>query len=212
MQTTLTLPAPRAARRAVFSPCRRFRYSLEIDLVEADVLDALGRAADASGLEADGPRRIVWLMLNPSIADETRDDPTVARCVKRSRSWGYHVLEVVNVYALVSTDPRGLKIGDDLAVGPDNDRAILRACLAARSIVCAWGRHASADRVEQLADLLTPHVAVSALQVNKDGSPAHPLYLPDALIPVSFGLRECADRKRGRPPFTYRGLRRGEGG
>lgn len=174
MQTNLELVSP-PPRRAVFSPCGRFRYSLVVELIDT-------REEEQADL-----RRIAWVMLNPSIADETRDDPTVARCIKRSRMWGYHQLQIVNVYALVSTDPRGLKIGDDAAVGPDNDSHIAKACGSAHTVVCAWGRHASRRRVEQLAVLLGG-VRLSALKVNGDGSPSHPLYLPDALRPTDFSL------------------------
>jgi hypothetical protein len=47
-------------------------------------------------------------MLNPSVAGETDDDATVTRCIARAAKGGYGALEVVNLFALVSTDPQAL--------------------------------------------------------------------------------------------------------
>ena len=189
MQTSLFTPPP---RRAIFSPDRRYRYSLIVDLVA----DAPARGSFcADPLE----RRIAWLMLNPSIADETRDDPTVARCCKRSRLWGFTSLEVVNVYAIVGTVPEeALAGGDDDARGPENDDAIVRAVTAAEIVVCAWGKHATRSRIREIDMLLAVAGArgkARALKQNGDGSPAHPLYLPDALRPSAFDLSTAWGRR-----------------
>src|SRR3954469_17706712 len=65
-----------------------------------------------------------FLMLNPSTADETVNDPTVARCARRARSWGYGGLVVTNLFAFRATDPSGLRAAPD-PVGPEDDAAIV---------------------------------------------------------------------------------------
>ncbi|MEL0599744.1 MAG: DUF1643 domain-containing protein [Planktothrix rubescens PR222] len=41
------------------------------------------------GWETNAPKRIAFVMLNPSRADATNDDPTLCRCISFARSWGY---------------------------------------------------------------------------------------------------------------------------
>lgn len=130
-------------------------------------------------------RRVV--MLNPSTADECSDDPTIRRCIDFATRWGYG--ELLIVYAWRSTDPRALPYVAD-PVGPANDDALRGACERAEIVVCAWGKHARRERVAKLEAVLGAHRAkLRALKFNKDGSPAHPLYLPatSPLLPFSWG-------------------------
>jgi hypothetical protein len=65
-----------------------------------------------------------FLLLNPSSADEATNDPTIERCERRARRWGFGGLIVTNLFALCATDPAGLhRITDP--IGPENDAAIL---------------------------------------------------------------------------------------
>ena len=47
----------------------------------------------------DGPRVCCWIMLNPSTADATTDDPTIRRCIGFTHGWGYDALTIINLYA-----------------------------------------------------------------------------------------------------------------
>jgi hypothetical protein len=60
-------------------------------------------------------------MLNPSTADERRDDPTIRRCIGFSRARGFGGKTVVNLFALRTPEPRDLREHAD-PIGPDNDR------------------------------------------------------------------------------------------
>lgn len=154
---------------ARFSPCKRYRYRL------------WRRWADTAAC--------CFVMLNPSTADDIENDPTVERCVRRARSWGYGAVEVVNLFAWRSTDPRALYPSDECHVepiGPDNDQAILEAAMQSGLVICAWGEHGRLGmRGLHVTRMLRKRgVALHALKINKGGEPAHPLYLPYSLKPV----------------------------
>jgi hypothetical protein len=120
-----------------------------------------------------------FVMLNPSTADASADDPTIRRCVGFSKAHGAGGLDVVNLYALRSTDPKGLWIAND-PVGPLNDMHLYWAAEKAAQrgwpIIAAWGANARADRVAQVCRI-DGMDRLAALGVTKDGAPRHPLYL-----------------------------------
>src|SRR4051794_15154257 len=138
-----------------------------------------------------------FVMLNPSTADETVDDPTVARCTRRARAWGYGGLLVTNLFAFRTTDPAGLRADPD-PVGPGGNAAIVEAARASALVVCAWGNHGAyrgrASAVRALLDGLG--VTPFHLALTRRGEPAHPLYLAYGLAPspmtLPFGRDLCA--------------------
>ena len=68
-------------------------------------------------------KRVHFIMLNPSTATESQNDPTVERCERRARSLGYGAFSVTNIFAWRETDPRKMeKVSDP--VGPKNDSII----------------------------------------------------------------------------------------
>lgn len=147
-------------RPAVFSEDRRYRYLL----------------ARRTGLSADG---CLFIMLNPSTADETEDDPTIRRCMGFASRWGFGILVVANVFALRSTDPKGLCRVED-PIGPENDSWLLKAAKESDSVVCAWGNWGELfRRGDQVRAMLTDAgVPIQCLGVTGQGEPRHPLYLP----------------------------------
>lgn len=143
---------------AVFSDCRKYRYRL---------WRTWGEAAPA-----------VFVMLNPSTADEVENDPTVERCERRARAMGFGGLHVANIFALRSTDPSALYNHDD-PIGPDNDAAILESVAGAGLVICAWGAHGNLyQRGQKVLQLLRgAGIAPHYLKLNNDGTPKHPLYV-----------------------------------
>ena len=117
-------------------------------------------------------------MLNPSTADHLgNNDPTIARCERRSVAWGYRRMEVVNLFALRAPKPLALRRAED-PVGPKNDLHVVRAAAGADMIVCGWGNHGLLkDRAQAVRTLLAGR-PLSCLGTTLSGQPAHPLYLP----------------------------------
>jgi hypothetical protein len=148
---------------AVLSACRSYRYRLD------------RWWSDEGGC-------VAWVMLNPSTADATMDDPTIRKCIGFSKHWGYGRLIVVNLFALRSTDPAALAKHAD-AVGIHNDQHITQALEVADEVIVAWGcqQHMSTEMLNrrplQLAKMLPLDVEVNCLGYRKDGAPRHPLML-----------------------------------
>ena len=153
---------------ATFSSCRRWRY-------------LLWRRWDEAKPVAN------FLMLNPSTADELRLDPTCSRARDYAERWGYGALIVTNIFAFRNTSPSQMRAAKD-PVGPDNDAAIVRAAQESAIVVCAWGNHGLfLDRSFRVNALLKARkIKLHALRVNAGGQPAHPLYLPGNLRPLSW--------------------------
>lgn len=162
--------------RATFSPCRRYRYSLSRD-VDLPI--------PSSCLEEPGGT-LTFIGLNPSTADETNDDPTIRRCIRFARDWGFDRLKMVNLYAFRATDPRDLWLADD-PVGPENDHNLSLAFGGSDKIVAAWGANARPDRLAQFAETFGGW-QFWALGLTKDGAPRHPLYMRADSIPVAYAL------------------------
>jgi hypothetical protein len=125
----------------------------------------------------DGQGTAVWLMLNPSTADAYDLDPTIRRCMGFSRAWGYRRVEVINLFALRSSDPDKL-LADPDPVGPENDIWIENAALRAEVLIAAWGAHKAAPRRgRDVAGLLaSADIPMNCLGRTQQGFPKHPLY------------------------------------
>lgn len=131
---------------------------------------------------------LAFIMLNPSTADESEDDPTIRRCLGYAEDWGYGTLIVGNLFALRATDPSELRDHPD-PVGPENDRHLREICDEADKVIVAWGTDGSLnDRESEVVDLLD--VDLYALNETKHGHPNHPLYQPKDAEPEVFDLGE----------------------
>lgn len=162
---------------ATISECGRYRYSLE-------------RITDVAG------PNVAWLMLNPSTADASKDDPTIRKVVGFSRRAGYGVALVVNLFAWRATDPRDVRTNLADAEGAFNCAAIMQAVAISDAVVCAWGVQPWArEQAERVLWWLDEHPdgprRLMCIDVAKGGAPVHPL-----MQPYSKGLRPFHARHR----------------
>lgn len=154
---------------ARFSACGLWRYELDRDL----------RAC-----LFEQPRKgiLLGIGLNPSTANSEKDDPTVHKESGWALAWGYALYVKLNAYAYRATLPRDMfaarKRGIDI-VGPENDAALIAAIARVRReggrVLAGWGRHIDDERQRAIAAMLTD-IEVVCVEVNENGSPAHPLY------------------------------------
>ncbi len=134
----------------------------------------------------DKDKNICFVMLNPSTADASVDDPTIQSCMRIAAMHGYGSLTVVNLYALRSTDPDQLAKVKDATGGYPNKLHIEAAVRECDTLLYAWGSHKFAKRQAQrviadIAGLIDREDckcgAPVCLHINKDGMPKHPLYV-----------------------------------
>lgn len=144
---------------AIFSPDRVYRYVLRRRIGLSD-------------------KTCLFIHLNPSTADECKDDPTIRRDIGFARLWGYGMLVVCNAFSLRSTDPKELYRHPD-PVGPDNDWHLLTEASQADFLVVGWGVHGALhNRGAKVKAMLDKEAfPLHHLGLTKDGHPKHPLYL-----------------------------------
>lgn len=127
-----------------------------------------------------GGRAVAFIGLNPSTADEIRNDPTVLRCINFARRWGYEGMYMLNLFSYRSTNPSELFTPGRVINDADNDDEIARVVAKAALVVCAWGNHGAYQGRgnEVLRSLWRLGVVAHCLGRNKTGYPVHPLYQP----------------------------------
>ncbi|KKN65504.1 hypothetical protein LCGC14_0481080 [marine sediment metagenome] len=145
---------------AVFSdPNRRFRY-------------ALWRTWNPRG------DRLLFVGLNPSTANDIKDDPTIRRVISFAKGWGFGGVLVGNLFSIVSADPSILWTTPSVGQpGGPNDTALRQMRALSSRVLVGWGNHgadAGTRPAEVIALLGEP---VFCLKVTGAGEPNHPLYM-----------------------------------
>ena len=128
---------------------------------------------------------ILFIGLNPSIANENVDDPTITRCINFAKDWGYGTLLMANLFAFRSTYPKDIYLIDD-PIGKDNDHYLLECVTQSDLIVACWGNNGTYMNREKVIKELVPNLY--CLQKNKNGTPHHPLRPPRNIHPVPFNF------------------------
>ena len=154
----------RSRTDAKFSPCRKYRY-------------VLYRIWDKT------KPLVMFIGLNPSKADETRDDPTIRRCINFAKSWEYGGIFVTNLFAYRTNIPKKMKIYDD-PIGEENDKWIKIISKKAAIVIAAWGNEGVyLNRARVIEKSISN---LKCIKINKSGEPSHPLYLKSNLKPISM--------------------------
>jgi hypothetical protein len=162
---------PVITKTAVLSDCKQYRYFLI-------------RTWD------DNLPRVLFIMLNPSTADAIEDDNTIRRCKGYAKDWGYGGFYVINLFAFRSKTPADLlKVANP--IGSENETWFRRSSAMASLIVCAWGNSKIVSKLQKNFPQykLLSHLfqkPLHYLELSKDGTPKHPLYLSKELKPNPY--------------------------
>lgn len=166
-------------RKAIFSDDRRYRYRLERRW-------------------SDEPGTATWVMLNPSTADDEKDDPTIRRCIGFSSRERCGRLVVVNLYGLVTPDPSLLFAppapgGPRLDLMGENLAYLKQAVKGAElyRLIVAWGALGSTVPGIRVTAKWLASAGAQCLGLTKSGHPRYPLYLrmTEPLEPFTGQLR-----------------------
>jgi hypothetical protein len=153
---------------AEFSECGNYRYWLK-------------REWDSR------KEKIMFIGLNPSTANAVTDDPTIRRVRGFARDWGYGGVYMLNLFAIVSPDPKVLVSHAD-PVGEFCDHFLRVMSKEVRTVAFAWGAFPEARKREQEVIAMFPDAI--CLKKTAAGNPGHPLYVKADIEPVYFNTNE----------------------
>lgn len=151
---------------AYFSEDRRYRYLLTRRI-------------------ADGFRKILWIMLNPSTANHEKNDMTITKCIGFARAMQASEILVVNLFGLITTDPKVLVRTAD-AVGALNEQVVRAAGQDCDKVIVAWGGLPSTLNAPShwmrsvIRELYAPKL--QCLGRTKEGFPHHPSRIAYATV------------------------------
>ncbi|MGB1448802.1 MAG: DUF1643 domain-containing protein [Flavobacteriaceae bacterium] len=122
---------------------------------------------------------ILFILLNPSKGDATKDDPSIKRLISFAKAFSYGGLYLGNLYSHVTPFPKNLE-SMDLNPEQENINHVKGMMHLCQAVVYAWGNHGSLPHwLKEIED------QPLCFGYTKKGCPKHPLYLAksSALIP-----------------------------
>ena len=143
---------------AEISECGSYRYSLT-------------RIIDPQQSES-----VIFIMLYPSTADATKDDPTLRKCIAFADRWGYGKLVVVNLFAFRTSKPLQIRTTPEASI--INSEHVFNEMSSAGCIVCAWGNRGemSPSRPQVIREAASARgIPLYHLGLTGLGNPKHPL-------------------------------------
>ena len=147
-------------REAEFSIDKKERYSLK-------------REWDKS------KNKILYIMLNPSFADDKNDDPTIRRLINFTKKFNSGGFLVGNIFTTITPNPK--ELDKSKGMSDKNFEELIKLINKVDQIVYAWG--SSIEEPQLLKKLvLNP----KCFGKNLNGTPKHPLYLPSQTNLINF--------------------------
>lgn len=114
---------------------------------------------------------VLFIMLNPSLADNYQDDPTIRRLIKFAKLYGYGGFYVGNLFSYITPYPSEL-LDKDLMFSKKNIHEIKKMTGLIKDVVYGWGN--SFEEPEWLKQIISNPKCFGK---NKNKTPKHPLYL-----------------------------------
>ena len=123
--------------------------------------------------------QILYIMLNPSIGNESIDDPTIRRLISFTRKFDYGGFFVGNLFTYITPNPKTL----DTSIGLTNKNLNVLENLVSKvdNVVYAWG--SSIEEPKEFRKFIFNPMCFGK---NLNGTPKHPLYLPSSSKIIKF--------------------------
>ena len=123
--------------------------------------------------------QILYIMLNPSIGNESIDDPTIKRLISFTRKFDYGGFFVGNLFTYITPNPKTL----DTSIGLTNKNLNVLENLVSKvdNVVYAWG--SSIEEPKEFRKFIFNPMCFGK---NLNGTPKHPLYLPSSSKIIKF--------------------------
>ena len=115
--------------------------------------------------------QVVYILLNPSKANDINNDHTINRLILISKNLGYGGFKVVNLYTFI-TPLRHKLYEKKRKFSTKNKKLILNLIGKHNTVIYGWG--ATESEPIWLRNLVKNPFCFA---VNKNGTPKHPLYL-----------------------------------
>lgn len=125
------------------------------------------------------PPWMLWIMLNPSMADAEKNDPTLDACITFAERNRCNGVALVNLFAYRASKPTVLVQADD-PVGPENSVYLnhwLHGVPRVAFRVVGWGAHKTAAAQAESFVRLAGSQTLYCVGTTKAGAPRHPLYV-----------------------------------
>lgn len=118
---------------------------------------------------------VMVIGLNPSTANETKNDNTITKVIKVANYNGFGGVYMMNLFSQVTPYPK--ELCETKSYIPSNDYWLTKIEKKCDKVVFAWGNFKEAEyKSRQLIENIQfPYCFVQ----NKNGSPRHPLYCLD---------------------------------
>ncbi len=163
----------------LFSECKSYRWVLKREL-------------------AIGERIVIYIGLNPSLANSVYNDRTLTRIINFCSGWNYRKIYIINLFGLISKSP--VKLSKSIApIGKYNDLVtFLLLDFWSKNIDCdlwlGWGDKGNLKSrdlsvlklIKKFSKLNSRHndcsQRVLSLGLSKKGNPRHPLYMPNKTL------------------------------
>lgn len=130
-------------------------------------------------------KMVMYIGLNPSKAHAEKNDNTITKLIKITQHNGYDGFYMLNLFALISTDPDNLLNQCVSTIGPRNNAYLRHYASRSKKIIFCWGTFWQAyepiDGKECRADQVAAMFPGEryCLEHLSQGRPKHPLYCLD---------------------------------
>ena len=117
----------------------------------------------------------MFIGLNPSTANENKNDPTINRVCAIANNNGFGGVYMMNIFPSITAYPEELVSLLDQDAIEENWQELQIVSKKCSNVVFAWGNFKQITRGDTIP-LMNLFPGAKCLRINKNGSPKHPLY------------------------------------